>query len=209
MGTLVGAIASSDTIALNCLGTFMSDGVGTGIAVTTDDWQCELAGDSAYKYSLIIPATLSANISKRPLNIVAQQDTILLGAANPTYTYASDSLLPGDSLTGSLVRNLGDTVGTYAILLGTLSADSNYTINYTGANLVIEDSLTAVRVSTPHVAFTGLVNAAIIDLQGRQVWAGRVNVINDHFALPKLGVGHWVLKMQLGDAVKAVNLLVQ
>ena len=43
-------------------------------------------------------------------------------------------------LTGGLTRAAGENVGAYAIGQGTLAANSNYTINYTGANLVISQA---------------------------------------------------------------------
>ncbi len=57
-----------------------------------------------------------------------------------TYTYSGlvggESI--GDNLTGALVRETGDNVGTYAINIGTLACSSgNYSINFSGATFTI------------------------------------------------------------------------
>jgi len=46
-------------------------------------------------------------------------------------------LLGTDAFTGSLTRAAGEAVGSYNILIGTLSAGSNYSISYFGASLAI------------------------------------------------------------------------
>jgi hypothetical protein len=50
--------------------------------------------------------------------------------------YKVTGLVGSDKLTGSLTREVGENVGTYAIGQGSL-ANSNYNINYVGANLTI------------------------------------------------------------------------
>ncbi|MFA6127810.1 MAG: YDG domain-containing protein [Bacteroidales bacterium] len=71
-----------------------------------------------------------ANVSQKPLTIVPNpgQRKVAL-SANPviTYTY-SPALLTGDLLTGALSRAAGETVGSYEINIGTLTAGSNYTL---------------------------------------------------------------------------------
>ena len=46
-------------------------------------------------------------------------------------------MLGTDAFTGSLTRVAGEAVGSYNILIGTLSAGSNYSVSYVGASLVI------------------------------------------------------------------------
>src|SRR5207244_348324 len=43
----------------------------------------------------------------------------------------------GDSFSGSLSRDAGENVGTYAITQGSLALSSNYNLTYVGANLTI------------------------------------------------------------------------
>lgn len=51
------------------------------------------------------------------------------GSDDPKLTYSlSPALISGDTLTGALGRASGETAGTYAISLGTLSAGNNYSL---------------------------------------------------------------------------------
>ena len=79
------------------------------------------------------------NIAKRPITVTADPQTKILGAAaEPQLTYkASEQLISGNTFTGGLTRDPGETIGTYAIKQGTLTAGGNYAITYVGANLNI------------------------------------------------------------------------
>ena len=82
---------------------------------------------------VIDPATLS---------IAADHKTKTYGAADPALTYVASGFQFGDTaatvLTGALARAAGENVGSYAISQGTLVANTNYTISFTGHDLVIE-----------------------------------------------------------------------
>lgn len=84
--------------------------------------------------------TVSVNIAKAPLTVTADAKAKIYGDEDPTLTYTAEGLLGGDTLTdaltGALSRAEGENVGSYAITLGTLSAD-NYTISFVEANLFI------------------------------------------------------------------------
>ncbi|MBQ8546824.1 MAG: hypothetical protein IJ437_07795 [Clostridia bacterium] len=86
-------------------------------------------------------ATVSVSIAKAPLTVTADAKAKIYGDEDPTLTYTAEVLLGGDTLTGALTgalsREEGENVGTYAITLGTLSAD-NYTISYEGADFTIQ-----------------------------------------------------------------------
>lgn len=60
-----------------------------------------------------------------------------------TYQFTSGSLVGNDSLTGSLARMAGENAGSYAIQQGTLALNSNYNLNYAGANLTIGKATSA------------------------------------------------------------------
>ena len=87
-------------------------------------------------------ATVSVNIAKAPLTVKADAKIKSYGDENPTLTYTAEGLLGGDTLTGALTgalsREEGENVGSYAITLGTLSAD-NYTISFVGADFTIQE----------------------------------------------------------------------
>jgi hypothetical protein len=78
-------------------------------------------------------------IDPRPITITADVKTKLFGNPDPglTYQITRGSLRSGDEFSGALTRDAGDGVGSYAIRQGTLSAGSNYSITYVGANLTI------------------------------------------------------------------------
>jgi hypothetical protein len=83
---------------------------------------------------------VSGTLTVNTLTVAVTADTqaITYGAADPVLTYSfSPALVTGDSFTGGLTRAAGETVGSYAILQGTLGLSANYVLNYTGANLVI------------------------------------------------------------------------
>ena len=104
-----------------------------------------------------------------PLTVTADPQTKVYGASDPALTYkvTSGSLVNGDSFTGALTRQPGESVGTYAIQQGTLTAGSNYNLSYVGASLTItKANTTTVVASSPNpsayaqsVTFTATVSA--------------------------------------------------
>ena len=86
-------------------------------------------------YTLVIvgsPSTFA--ITKKTITITpnaAQSKTF--GAADPTYTYTNSEWADNTNFTGVLDRVAGETVGTYAYMLGTLTAGSNYMLVIVGS----------------------------------------------------------------------------
>ncbi|NID13823.1 MBG domain-containing protein, partial [Fibrivirga algicola] len=77
-------------------------------------------------------------ITKKTIAVAAVAKTKVYGENDPTLTYTfSPALVSGDAFSGALTRASGNDVGTYAIQQGTLALSSNYTLNFTGANLTI------------------------------------------------------------------------
>ncbi|UFH34398.1 MBG domain-containing protein [Flavobacterium acetivorans] len=78
-------------------------------------------------------------ITAKPITVIADTaQTKVYGAANPIYTYTvSPSLVGSDAFTGALTRAVGENIGTYAITQGSLSAGSNYSINYVSEDFAI------------------------------------------------------------------------
>ncbi|OJX53193.1 MAG: hypothetical protein BGO88_15685, partial [Flavobacterium sp. 38-13] len=95
-------------------------------------------GDDTYG-----PATdtvFKITINKANLAVTANALSKEYGTADPALTYTVTGLVNGDDqtvLTGSLSRTVGEAIGTYAINQGTLVANSNYDLTYTGANFSI------------------------------------------------------------------------
>ncbi|GAA4102880.1 MBG domain-containing protein [Mucilaginibacter panaciglaebae] len=109
-------------------------------------------------------------IGKKAIAVTAAAKSKAYGATDPalTYTY-TPNLISGDSFSGSLTRNVGEDVGNYAINLGTLALNSNYSLTYTGANLSISNATLTVTVQNQNkiygdvnptltVSYSGFVN---------------------------------------------------
>ncbi len=80
------------------------------------------------------------NIAPKTLTVLAHAQTKVYGETDPAFTFTATGFAYDEDesiISGTLIRELGEDVGTYAIELGTLSAGDNYVIDYTGANLEI------------------------------------------------------------------------
>ena len=79
------------------------------------------------------------SITQRVLTVTADPQTKFVNTPDPVFTYSitSGSKLEGDLFSGALSRVAGETSGTYAILIGSLTLGPNYHINFVGANLLI------------------------------------------------------------------------
>ena len=78
-------------------------------------------------------------INARAITITADAKSKTYGDADPALTYliTSGTLAFSDAFTGSLTRDAGEAVGSYAITQGTVALSSNYALTYVGANLTI------------------------------------------------------------------------
>ena len=85
----------------------------------------------------------------RAITVTADAISIAYGDSEPALTYkvTSGALLAGDAFTGSLVRDPGTNVGTYAIKQGTLALNNNYVLTFVGANLTIGSVVVNVTAS--------------------------------------------------------------
>ncbi len=68
-------------------------------------------------------------IKKRPAIITADKQVKQYGDADPEFTYSTTDLVFGDSLTGSMVRDLGEDVNSYTLHQGSLN-NPNYEITF-------------------------------------------------------------------------------
>lgn len=114
--------------------------------------QGTLAPTNSANYQLTYVAA-SFTVTARPITVAADAQTKTAGTADPPLTYrvTSGSLAGSDAFSGSLTRVSGEAVGTYAILLGTLTAGGNYSFTYVGASLTI----TAARADLTPTAVSG------------------------------------------------------
>ena len=108
-----------------------------------------VSGPDAYKYSYNIITTTIADITPKPITVIATSGlTKVYNAPDPKFTYSySPQLITGDTFTGSLTRVPGENPDTYPILLGSLSLSSDYSLLYIPADFTI----TVVRNITIYV----------------------------------------------------------
>ncbi|MFN0729988.1 virginiamycin B lyase family protein [Polaribacter gochangensis] len=107
------------------------------VASNVGTYDVEVANGVATNYSFkYVKGTLE--ITKKAITITADATTKVYGESDPALTYtASPSLEAGDSFIGNLTRVTGEDANTYAILQGTLSAGTNYTITFVSKDFTI------------------------------------------------------------------------
>jgi gliding motility-associated-like protein len=98
--------------------------------------QGTLAVSNSSNYTLNFTGA-NLTINKKTINVTAAAKIKTYGDSDPALTYTADALVGGDSFTGTITRAAGESFGTYAITQGTLALNSNYTLNYTAADLSI------------------------------------------------------------------------
>ena len=85
-----------------------------------------LAAGGNYNLSLSAP-TVNFTITAKPVTITPDSaQGKVYGASDPALTFTNNGGLAAADFTGALGRAAGDSVGTYAITLGDLSAGTNY-----------------------------------------------------------------------------------
>ncbi len=126
-------------------------------AVTSNAGMYTINYDSGFSsgsgFTFTAGAGLAYTIEKQPIDISANGGDKTYGTSDPTLTWGSESqnngrgLLAGDSFNGELSRMPGENVGSYAILQNTLD-NSNYAINFTSADLTINQRPITLRATT-------------------------------------------------------------
>jgi hypothetical protein len=115
-----------------------------------------VAGDTVGEYTInqgtvansnynVTFTTAKLTINAKPITVTAVEKTKTYGDNDPSlnYTTPTGALVGQDTLTGSLTRVTGDTVGEYTINQGTV-ANANYDIAFTAAKLTIEHRLITI-----------------------------------------------------------------
>jgi len=98
-----------------------------------------LMAESANYEGITVPMAMgSFEITPKPLNVAADEQSRKYGEENPELSYSAPELIDGDSLEGALFTEAtkDSDVGEYEISQGTLS-HSEYEISFTGATLTI------------------------------------------------------------------------
>jgi hypothetical protein len=138
-GVLIGDDVNLDSTEYSA--SFADKNVGADLDVTVSG--LALAGADAGNYTLIQPTGLTADIDPAPLDVSANAQTMTYGGTVPDFSFDVTGLADGDTagtvLSGTLATTASSSshVGIYPITLGTLVANDNYTLVFTGANLTI------------------------------------------------------------------------
>ena len=134
-------------------------------------------------------------ITPKPATVTALPATKLFGSTDPNLTYAVSGLVAPDGLTGSLTRAAGENVGSYDILLGSLSAGPNYTLSFTGSTLTVGGAPTFLIQATTNLVYDGAPKPfAATRFQVRAIAAGPQRTLA---VLSSGGVVSWG---EIGDA---------
>jgi hypothetical protein len=93
----------------------------------------------------VTPGTFT--ITKKSITVAADDKTKVYGDADPALTVSvpDSALVQGDSLSGSLERESGNNVGSYAISKGSLSAGGNYDLTVTPGTFTIAKKAITVK----------------------------------------------------------------
>ena len=155
-----------ETVAVTLDGVEQSATIGSGGAFSTTFKTTGLTVASSpytvtYAYTsdgTFASASTTSTLTVNPatLTITADPETKVYGTADPALAYTASGFQFSDTaatvLTGELARAqagtlAGEQAGGYAISQGTLAADSNYTIGFTGNTLTITPATLTVTAN--------------------------------------------------------------
>ncbi|MBQ9493211.1 MAG: InlB B-repeat-containing protein, partial [Oscillibacter sp.] len=99
-------------------------------------------------------------INKATLTVTADAQSKTYGEDDPELTYTASGFVGDDTesvINGALSRDAGENAGTYAIGQGTLAAENNYAISFTGAKFTITPATApfAITLSETSYAYDG------------------------------------------------------
>jgi len=165
---LVEADASSG-LEVDIISTGGCSGSGTGsadIVMTSGATDCVVhynqEGNDFYFSASEITEDISAQ--KKPITITVDAKSKIYGGADPDLTYqiTEGSLIGEDDFTGALVRDTGEYTGSYAILQGDLTLDSNYILTYIGDDLTVEKRDITVTATVDSKVYDGTTSSSVV-----------------------------------------------
>ncbi|MFM7378466.1 MAG: MBG domain-containing protein, partial [Erythrobacter sp.] len=91
------------------------------------------------------------NITPRPLTVAADNLSKSLGLADPQLTFriTAGDLVNGDLLSGTLVRDPGESIASFVIRQGSLTASANYTLTYVPGTFTINPPPVSPDINNP------------------------------------------------------------
>jgi hypothetical protein len=154
--------------------TTVGSGLNAPQGVAVDSQGNVFIADTGNNRVVEVPVGLMMTVSPATLTVTANPQTKVYGSSDPTLTYSVSGLQLSDTaanvLGGSLSRASGEKVsgGPYAISQGSLTADPNYTLAFTGSTLTITPApLTVVANSQikTYGSFDPALNYTVYGLQ--------------------------------------------
>jgi hypothetical protein len=110
------------------------------------------------------PASFEVSLKVTPKLITITPTTgqrKIAGAPDPAFTYTHTPLVASDQLTGSLSRDPGQTVGTYAFTLGSLAASPSYILSLVPSAFTISPVQAATTTTLASSLNPSLFNQAV------------------------------------------------
>ena len=129
------------------------------------------------------------------VSLVADPIQKTYGTLDPELTYMVTPLLGSDQWTGTLSREVGEDVGYYRILQGSVDAGENYHVDYTPDSLSIEQADLTIGITGESKVYDGTTAAntmAFVSgglLEGDEI---EVNSVNGQFGDKNVGAGKTV-----------------
>ena len=149
----LGGVQQSATIGSSGAFSTTFDTAGLAVAGSPDTVNYAYTSDGTFASA---STSSSLTITPAALTITADPETKVYGTADPALAYTASGFQFNDTaamvLTGSLARAqagtlAGEQAGGYVITQGTLAADSNYTISFTGNTLSITPATLTVAAN--------------------------------------------------------------
>ena len=134
----------------------------------------------------------SFTVNVAGLSVTADAVGRTYGAIDPALTYAAAGFVNGDTvsiMSGSLARAAGGNIGTYAINQGSLTAGSNYTITYTGADLTIDTAALTITAASNTKEYDGTTGAAATPTVSGLQFADSVSGLSEAYSSKTAGTG--------------------
>ena len=114
-------------------------------------------------------------IDPADLTITAEDKSKTFGEEDPALTYTDQGLLGEDTLSGALIREVGEDVADYAILQGSVTAGENYKIHYDSATLSILPASMTVSITAEDKVYDGT-RTAIVALSDNRLSGSELDI---------------------------------
>jgi hypothetical protein len=166
-GASLSGVVNGDDVSLNTTnasGVFVTADAFTGIPVTVSG--LSLSGTASTNYVLAQPTGLTADITRAPLTLTANNQSIAQGAAIPSLTFTATGLQGTDTISVLTTQPTLSTTATSSSPAGT------YPINITGgaaANYTITDVPGTLTVVTSFGTTTTLSSSSELAVAGQPV----------------------------------------